>query len=189
MTKSENSITTGSSSKASSKTTKTINTSSTTMNDTLVEQIQLINFIFKTLKITNENFHKWYSDLKLFLDSEELGDYISKNIKDINTNKKTFKIWQYMPNLMINELKERFSETGPSRLFEIEMKIKKLEIENDDFKAAKLQNKAELSEETKVLYSLEELNKIGIAYSFTFLYVEKTFKDLKRRHNKTKDHN
>jgi len=26
---------------------------------------------------------------------------------------------------MINELKERFSETGPSRLFEIEMKIKK----------------------------------------------------------------
>jgi len=36
---------------------------------------------------------------------------------------------------MINELKERFSETGPSRLFEIEMKIKKLEIENDDFKA------------------------------------------------------
>jgi len=37
MTKSENSITTGSSSKASSKTTKTINTSSTTMNDTLVE--------------------------------------------------------------------------------------------------------------------------------------------------------
>jgi len=31
---------------------------------------------------------------------------------------------------MIKELKERFSETGPSRLFEIEMKIKKkLEIE------------------------------------------------------------
>jgi hypothetical protein len=29
------------------------------------------------------------------------------------------------------------------------------------------------------LYSLEELNKVGIAYSFTFLYVEKTFKDLK----------
>jgi len=34
---------------------------------------------------------------------------------------------------MINELKEKFSETGPSRLFEVEMKIKKLEIENDDF--------------------------------------------------------
>jgi len=73
---------------------------------------------------------------------------------------------------MIKELKERFSETGPSRLFEIEMKIKKLEIENDDFKLyldnlnslfteynneAKSQNKPELSEETKVLYSLEEL--------------------------------
>ena len=29
---------------------------------------------------------------------------------------------------MINELKEKFSETGPSRLFEVEMKIKKLEI-------------------------------------------------------------
>jgi len=35
-----------------------------------------------------KTFHKWYSDLKLFLDSEELGDYISKNIKDIYTNKK-----------------------------------------------------------------------------------------------------
>jgi len=44
---------------------------------------------------------------------------------------------------------------------------------------AKLQNKSELSEETKVLYSLKELNKVGIAYSFTFRYVEKTFKDLK----------
>ena len=43
---------------------------------------------------------------------------------------------------------------------------------------AKLQNKSELSEETKVLYSLKELNKVGIAYSFTFRYVEKIFKDL-----------
>ena len=96
--------------------------------------------------------------------------------------------------LVVNELKERFSETGPSRLFEIEMKIKKLEIENDNGKRyldnlnslfreynneAKLQNKPELSEETKVLYSLEELNKVGMTYSFTLLYVEKTFKDLK----------
>ena len=69
----------------------------------IFKQIQLINFIFKTLKITNENFHKWYSDLKLFLDSEELGDYISKNIKDINTNKKTFKIWQYSQNYNIEQ--------------------------------------------------------------------------------------
>jgi len=35
---------------------------------------------------------------------------------------------------MMNELKERFSERGPSRLFEIEMKIKKPGIEKDDFK-------------------------------------------------------
>jgi len=40
----------------------------------IFKQIQLINFIFRTLKITNENPHKWYSDLKLFLDSEELDD-------------------------------------------------------------------------------------------------------------------
>jgi len=84
-----------------------------------------------------------------------LGDYISKNIKDINTNKKHLKydttvriiilnsLYEYAKILlndwtsayiMINELKERFSETSPSRLFEIEMKIKKIEIENDDFK-------------------------------------------------------
>jgi len=105
---------------------------------------------------------------------------------------------------MINELKEIFSETGPSRLFEIEMKIKKLEIENDDFKLyidnlnslcteynnmAKLQNKSKLSEEIKVLYSLEELNKVGIAYSFKFLYVEKDVQRFKRRHKKTNYHN
>ncbi|KAG4095818.1 hypothetical protein H8356DRAFT_1361552 [Neocallimastix lanati (nom. inval.)] len=35
--------------------------------------------------------------------------------------------------LMVNELKERFSETGIARQFEIETKIKKFEIENDDF--------------------------------------------------------
>jgi len=34
---------------------------------------------------------------------------------------------------MVNELKERFSETGIARQFEIETKIKKFEIENDDF--------------------------------------------------------
>ena len=57
------------------------------------------------------------------------------------------------------------------------MKIKKVKIENDDFNLyldnlnsllaeysneVKLQNKSELSEGTKVLYSLEELNKVGI---------------------------
>jgi len=76
-----------------------------------------------------------------------LGDYISKNIKDINTYKKHLKydstIDKYIKSLlnncisaylMINELKERFSERGPSRLFEIEMKIKKPGIEKDDFK-------------------------------------------------------
>jgi len=68
------------------------------MNDTLVEveppniQTNTINkFHIQNFRITNENFHKWHSDLKLFLDSEELGDYISKNIKDINTNKKHLK--------------------------------------------------------------------------------------------------
>ncbi|KAL6632991.1 hypothetical protein U3516DRAFT_734289 [Neocallimastix sp. 'constans'] len=30
------------------------------------------------------------------------------------------------------------------------------------------------------IYSLEEFNKVGIAYSFTFLYVEKIFKGLKK---------
>jgi len=33
-----------------------------------------------------------------------------------------------------SELKENFPETIPFRLFEFEMKIKKLEIKNDDFK-------------------------------------------------------
>ena len=68
----------GSSSKTSSKTVKTTNTSSITMNDTFAEveppniQTNTINkFHIQNFKITNENFHKWYSDLQLFLDSEE----------------------------------------------------------------------------------------------------------------------
>ena len=84
MTKSEN----------STKTVKTTNTSSTIMNDAPVEvepniQTNTINkFHIQNFKITNENFQKWCSNLKLFLDSEESGDYILKNIKDINNNKK-----------------------------------------------------------------------------------------------------
>jgi len=35
-------------------------------------QTNTINkFHIQNFKITNENFHKWYSDLQLFLDSEE----------------------------------------------------------------------------------------------------------------------
>ena len=120
----------------------------------IFKQITINKFHIQNSKITNENFHIWYSDLKLILDSEELDGYISKNIKDININKKHLKydstvriiilnsLDEYIKGLlnnctsaylMINELKGRFSETGPSRLFEIEMKIKKIEIENDDF--------------------------------------------------------
>jgi len=72
MSKSENSTTMGSSSKTSSKTVKTTNTSSITMNDTFAEveppniQTNTINkFHIQNFKITNENFHKWYSDIKL----------------------------------------------------------------------------------------------------------------------------
>ena len=51
-------------------------------------QMNTINkFHIQNFKIT-ENFYTWYLELILFLDFEELGDYISKNIKDINTNKK-----------------------------------------------------------------------------------------------------
>jgi len=65
MTKSENSTTTGSSSKTSIKTAKAINTSITTIIDAPVEveppniQTNTINkFHIRNFKITNENFHK-----------------------------------------------------------------------------------------------------------------------------------
>ncbi|KAG4108621.1 hypothetical protein H8356DRAFT_1349916 [Neocallimastix lanati (nom. inval.)] len=99
--KSENSTTTGSSSKNFNKDSKDNN-----------EMMLLLNF------------HKWYSELKLFLDSEELAS---------TNTQKTYPI-----------------------LFEIEIKIKKLEIENDDFMLNK-----------NVLYSSDELNKV------------ETYKDLK----------
>ena len=42
-------------------------------------QINIINkFHIKNFKNKYENFHKWYSDLKLFFDSEELGYYIKE---------------------------------------------------------------------------------------------------------------
>ena len=74
--------------------------------------------------------------------------YISKNIKNINSNKKHLKynntvriiilnsLNKYIKSplnnftsayLLIKELKERFTETCPFRLFEIEMKVNKLE--------------------------------------------------------------
>ena len=114
MTKSDNSTATGISSKISSKTTKTTNTFSTTMNDTLVEveppkttkttntfsttmndtlveveppniQTNTINkFHIQNFRISNENFHKWYSDLKLFLDSEVL-PVLPQNSEIINS--------------------------------------------------------------------------------------------------------
>jgi len=112
MFKSENSTTTGSSSKTLAKTRKT-KISSATMNNAPVEvelpniQTNTINkFHIQNFKIANKNFHKWYSDLKLFLDSEELGDYISKNIKDINTNKKNLKYDSTIRIIILNSLDE-----------------------------------------------------------------------------------
>jgi len=52
------------------------------MNDAPVE-MEPSNKYIQSFKFINENFNKWYSDSKLSLDSEELGDYILKNIKDI----------------------------------------------------------------------------------------------------------
>ncbi|KAG4108337.1 hypothetical protein H8356DRAFT_1415724 [Neocallimastix lanati (nom. inval.)] len=72
MTKSENSTTTGSSSKTSIKTLK---------------NNKYINF-----KFINENFNKWYSDSKLSLDSEELErDYIPKWTIPLNFTKESIK--------------------------------------------------------------------------------------------------
>ncbi|KAL6636263.1 hypothetical protein U3516DRAFT_732509 [Neocallimastix sp. 'constans'] len=70
-----------------------------------------------------------------------------------------------------------FLETDPSRLFEIEMKIMKLEIENDDFKLY-LDNLNSLFTEynikTKYKNKLElKLNKVGIEFSLIFRFVEK----------------
>jgi len=67
---------------------------STTMNDAsvIVEpptfQTNTINkfFIFKNFKINKWKHSQTVFSLKLFFDSEELGDCISKNIKDINKN-------------------------------------------------------------------------------------------------------
>ncbi|KAG4084247.1 hypothetical protein H8356DRAFT_1377993 [Neocallimastix lanati (nom. inval.)] len=133
----------------------------------------------KAAKITNisnsimNNVPFEYSDLKLFFDFEELGNYMSKDIKDINTNKKHL----------------NYDNTFPSRRFEMVMKIKKVKIENDDFNLyldnlnsllaeysneVKLQNKSELSEGTKVLYSLEELNK-DLKEDITKLNIEKIY--------------
>ncbi|KAG4099725.1 hypothetical protein H8356DRAFT_936176, partial [Neocallimastix lanati (nom. inval.)] len=48
---------------------------------------------------------------------------------------------------------------------------------------AKLHNKpkTKVKNQKFFIYYLEELNKVIIVYSFTFLYVEKTFKDFKKK--------
>ncbi|KAG4089574.1 hypothetical protein H8356DRAFT_1355936 [Neocallimastix lanati (nom. inval.)] len=70
-------------------------------------------------------------NLKLFLDSEELGDYMYRQDYNIKTASTIIYKKSLLNNctsvyLMISELKERFSETGPSRLFEIENENKEI---------------------------------------------------------------
>ena len=68
-------------------------------------QTNIINkFHTQNLKIKNENFHKQYSDLKLFFDFEELGNYMSKDIKDINTNKKHLNYDNTVRIIILNSL-------------------------------------------------------------------------------------
>ena len=93
---------------------------------------------------------------------------------------------------MIEELKSRFDQSGPSKLYKIEYKIKTLKIENNDYKlylnnlntlfeshkreANKL-GKSTLDEETKILFAADELVKIGI-HPINLIQF-KTFSDLK----------
>ncbi|KAG4104716.1 hypothetical protein H8356DRAFT_1357808 [Neocallimastix lanati (nom. inval.)] len=94
LTKSENSTITGSFSKTSTNTTNTI----TSKYSNTINKFHIQNF-----KVTNENFQKRYLYLKLFLDSKEFGDYISKNIKDINT-KKYYKYDSTVRIIILNSL-------------------------------------------------------------------------------------
>ncbi|KAL6591020.1 hypothetical protein U3516DRAFT_769659 [Neocallimastix sp. 'constans'] len=104
----------------------------------IAENIEKTNNFFLRCKgliiyLGDENFHKWNSDLKLFLDFEELGDHISKNIKDIKTNTKQLKN-------MTGILNDKW----------IKRKIFRDSLLFTEYnKEAKLQNKSKMSEETK----------------------------------------
>jgi len=78
---------------------------------------------------------------------------------------------------MIKELRNRFEQSGPSKLYEIGYKIKTLKLENNDCKLylynlntlfdshrkeADKFDKSKLDEQTKILFAADELVKIGI---------------------------
>jgi len=93
---------------------------------------------------------------------------------------------------MNEELKGRFDQSDPSKLYEIEHKIKTLMIENNDCKLyldnlntlfdshkreANEFDKSLLDEEIKILFAADELVKIGI-HPINFIQF-KTFGELK----------
>lgn len=78
---------------------------------------------------------------------------------------------------MIKELRNRFEQSGPSKLYETEYKIKTLKLKNNDCKLyldnlntlfdsrrkeADKFDQSTLDEQTKVLFAADELVKIGI---------------------------
>ncbi|KAG4102785.1 hypothetical protein H8356DRAFT_1421040 [Neocallimastix lanati (nom. inval.)] len=87
----------------------------------------------------------------------------------------------------INTLKTTMNDVPNIKDLDTNKKhLKYDKIENNNFKLfldnlnSLLQNITMRKKQKLYIYSLEEFNKVGIAYSFTFLYVEKIFKGLKK---------
>jgi len=170
---------------------------------------------YQNFKLTTENFPRWYRALKRHLTALDLIDCIKKDLDitemdddelkedcatqtiiESSLDSTTAELIEGCETSyeMIIRLESYFLQVGPSKLYQIEYQIKKLEVENDDIKLyidklnylfqlhdkeSKRCEKTKLDEETKILLSAEEIVKFGVP---PVLLVEfKTFEELKER--------
>jgi len=184
-----------------------------TSNTVIIDMTKKSVFNYTNFGLTTENFPRWFKALKRHLTALKLIQYINvkidpNNMEEIQNEEDNatqsiienslddptskFIIDCQTAYEMIEELKSRFDQSGPSKLYKIEYKIKTLKIENNDYKlylnnlntlfeshkreANKL-GKSTLDEETKILFAADELVKIGI-HPINLIQF-KTFSDLK----------
>ena len=112
-------------------------------------------FNYQNFKLTTENFPRWYRALKRHITELNLIDYIKNDLDITEMDDDEFKEDRATQTIiessldlitaeliegcetayeMIIRLKSYFLQVGPSKLYQIEYQIKKLEVENDDIK-------------------------------------------------------
>lgn len=126
-----------------------------TTNTVIIDITKKSVFNYTNFGLTNENFPRWFRALKRHLTALKLIQYINQNINlrdmdeiqiqddsatqtiienSLDDASSKFLIDCDTAFEMIKELRNRFEQSGPSKLYETEYKIKTLKLKNNDCK-------------------------------------------------------